>query len=310
MNLDDEISEFIRINEQMFPDNGMALNIEQQRKHYDVLAASFNFPYPDGIESEDVVVTGNNGDIPMRIYRHKTGDSKPTLVYLHGGGWILGGLESHDSIVAEIASRSGVNAVSVDYRLAPEHRYPAAFDDAYDAICYLKINGAEFGLNTERLAVAGDSAGGNLATACCLRTRDEDGPNICAQILIYPALAPELNLQSHDEQANAPLGTKDDMLYYYQEYFGKLPPYNDAFAMPLAADDFSDLPPAFVLSAEYDVLRDDAKFYAQKLKQVGVSCNYVEGNGLIHGFLRARRMSGKAADAMTTICDATRRLIV
>ncbi len=309
MSLDAEITEFIRINEELFPDNGLALTIELQRERYNSLASSFDFPYTDGIESEDCYISLSDRQIPIRVYRNQSNNDLPTLVYLHGGGWILGDLNSHDSIVAEIASRADVNAVSVDYRLAPEHRYPAAFDDAYDAICYLKTNGAKLGLDTERLAVGGDSAGGNLTAACCLRSRDENGPDICAQILIYPALAPDVTLPSHKELANSPLGTKDDMLYYYLQYFGKPPPYNDAYTMPLAAGDFRGLPPAFVISAEYDVLRDDARVYTQRLEQADVSCEYVEGEGLIHGFLRARRMSGKAADAMTAICNATHRLV-
>ncbi len=309
MNLDTDIKEFIRISERAFPSGCLDLAIEQQRALYDAYAASFNFPYPQGIESEDVTLSANSRDIPIRIYRHRSRKQRATLVYFHGGGWILGGLNSHDSVVAEITTHANVNTVSVDYRLAPEHRFPAALNDAYEAICQLKTDGKTFGLDANKLALAGDSAGGNLTAACCLRARNESGPTICAQILIYPALAPELTLPSHTGQAEAPMGSKSEMLYYYRHYFGKNPPYDNPYAMPLAANDFSGLPPGFVITAEYDVLRDDGKVYAQRLDQAGISCEYVEGKGLIHGFLRARRMSDKAADAMSAICNAVHRLV-
>jgi acetyl esterase len=206
-------------------------------------------------------------------------------VYLHGGGWVVGDLDSHAFICAELASALGVLVIAVDYRLAPEHPFPAAFDDCLSV--WRALRTGPFRLDPARTLVAGDSAGGNLAAALCLALRDAGEPAPCAQVLIYPGLGGDRRLPSRSECVDAPLLSGSDLDCYHGLYLrGIRRP--TAYAMPLLADDFSGLPPAWIAVAQFDPLRDDGVLYAERLNAAGVSATLYYGEGLVHGCLRAR----------------------
>lgn len=307
--LDDEILEFIRRVEAARPAAAKAVSLDTQRRLYRELAQSFNAPRPPSIQVTDHVIETPAEPVPVRLYHPARSQALPTLVYYHGGGWVVGDLDTHDSITAEIADRANVNVMAVDYRLAPEYPYPAAFDDAYRCVTALAGDGESYGIDGSKLAVGGDSAGGNLAAAVCLKARAESGPRLLAQILIYPVLAGNDRSASYADKAQAPMLTRADMLAYFRHYLGERFPTDDPYAAPLAAADLSGLPPAYIVTAQHDPLWDDGRRYALALRAAGVSCDYVEGGGLVHGFLRARHVSVRARAAMDSICDAAGRLL-
>jgi acetyl esterase len=216
-------------------------------------------------------------------------------MYLHGGGFILGGLDSHDSICADIADRARIEVIAVDYRLAPEHTYPAQVEDAQDA--FLAIDRG----NT---IVAGDSAGAALAAAVCI-AQLHSSPQPVGQVLIYPGLGGQhLDLDSYRTQHDAPGLTADDVDAYTELWCGGQPPWSDPCFAPLVLQDMSGLPSCIAIAAEYDPLRDDANAYVEKLVKAGVPSKCYIEKGLVHGYLRARHCSEKAARSFERICSA------
>ncbi|KQS97809.1 MULTISPECIES: alpha/beta hydrolase [unclassified Rhizobium] len=275
--------------EDFYPDDAVDAPIAQQRAWYDALCAEFDAPSPPGLTRQDETVGGR---IPIRRYRPAEIATQTRVFYIHGGGFVVGSLESHDAICAELAHAAKVELVSVDYRLAPEHVWPAAFDDCFEVLQSLLADGRP-------LIVAGDSAGGNLAAGVVLKARAEGLDGIVGQVLIYPGLGGDLVSGSYVEMAQAPgLSTAD--VAYYREVVKA--PSGNAFAHPLKAEGFADLPPAYITSAHFDPLRDDAADYAQRLIADGVNVTYRAEPQMIHAWLRARHMSEGAREGFLHLC--------
>lgn len=224
-----------------------------------------------------------SGTLRARLYRREERGTVPVLMYLHGGGFVLGTLDGVDEACRAIADRSGWAVLSVEYRLAPEDPYPAALEDAIDAFVWLRGESARLGLASESIAVGGDSAGGNLAAALCLVQRDTGGPDPAAQVLVYPAVDNGFARRSWTEFADAPLLSTADARWCYESYMGSAL-VGDVGAAPMRAESLRGLPPALVITAEVDPIRDDAEAYARRLAEDGVAVTAVRYDGVFHGF--------------------------
>ena len=288
---DPEVLAFIAKTENLYPADTVDFSIQDQRDVYDRMGEAFRVGYPVDVTSEDGTFNGPGGALRYRRYTPVDAGAARVL-YLHGGGFVVGGLDSHDDVCGEISSICGVEVVAIDYRLCPEHPHPAAYDDTVAAVLH-------FG--DKPLILCGDSAGGNLVAAASLSHRDR----VTAQVLIYPGLGGNaLSLPSYSERAEAPMLNTKELAFYAQVRAGGPPPKDDPTFMPLAENDFSGVPPCFVSSAEHDPLRDDGPEWARRLAAAGVRAEAVIEPELPHGHLRARHMSTRAAEAFKTVTDA------
>ncbi len=254
-----------------------------------VRASLADFPRPEGEVVGSVVdrtVPGPAGDIAVRIYTPAphSGGTRAALVWFHGGGWVIGNLDGADFTCRAMTNRSNCIVVSVDYRLAPEAKFPAAAEDCYAATKWVADNAASIGVDAHRIAVGGDSAGGNLATVVALMARASSEPAIGFQALIYPVTNHNFDTASYRDNADGYLLTKDSMVWFWNHYLKSPADGNDPMASPLKADDLSGLPPAIVITAEFDPLRDEGEAYAARLKQAGVAVQSQRYDGQIHGF--------------------------
>jgi len=254
------------------------------------------------------VVPGPAGDLPVRVYTPEGEAPFPIVVWFHGGGWVVGTLDSYDPLCRALAAAVPAVVVSVGYRLAPEHRYPAAVEDAYAATLWASRNAAELGGAQHLLAVAGDSAGGNLAAAVALGARDRGGPAIGFQLLVYPALDAAADTASWREHAEGFSLTAAGMRWYWDHYLGGTDG-GKPDASPLRAAFVGGLPPALVLGAEHDVLRDEGEAYAARLNQAGVAATARRYPGVVHGFFRWRAVTGAADAALQEAASALRTAI-
>jgi acetyl esterase len=265
-------------------------------------------PLAEVAKVEDRTVAGPDGnDIPVRIYWPLGGEAPlPLVVFFHGGGWVIGGIESHDATVRSLVSQSGFVFVSVDYRLAPEHRFPAAPEDCYAATVWAVENAASFGADPMRVAVAGDSAGGNLAAVVALMARDRSGPQLAFQLLIYPCTDMDAGAYpSHTDNANGYFLTAESMRWFYDHYAGDAD-RSHTYMAPIKEADLSGLPPALVITAEFDPLRDEGEAYAQRLRDAGVPAESVRYDGQIHGFFSMTSVIDRAKDAQAAAAAALR----
>lgn len=281
---------FIEATNAAYPPDTATLTIADQRAIYDRMCRVFHRGYPQGLSVHDETIAG----VSCRVY---AGDT-PTVVYLHGGGYVVGGLHSHDDVCAEICDRTGLQVIAVDYRLSPEHLHPAAFDDACAVIRAVAAKGP--------VVLVGDSAGGNLAAAAAHALRG-GGARILGQVLIYPGLGGDVNKGSYLTHAHAPMLTRDDVLFYKDIRHGCPPPEDDTTVHPLRDRDFTGLPPTLAISAECDPLADDARDYAAKVNAAGGQAEWVTEPGLVHGYLRARATVPRAATSFTRIVTAISR---
>ena len=241
---------------------------------------------PEAVASvEERHIPGPAGDIPIRIYTPQGQGPFPALIYYHGGGWVIGNLDVVDVPCRQLANRTGCVVISVDYRLAPEHPFPAPAEDAYAAVEWVAANGEEIDVDSSKIAVSGDSAGGNLAAVVCLMAKDKGGPKISYQILFYPVTEHSYETKSYQENADGYFLTKDSMVWFWNHYLQQEEDGKNPYASPLLAEDVSGLPPALVVTAEYDPLRDEGEAYAKKLLDAGVGVTLKRYEGLIHGFI-------------------------
>jgi acetyl esterase len=269
---------------------------------------SFTQPDPPPVaEVHDFTAAG----VPMRIYRPPTPSAQvlPVLVYFHGGGWTIGDLDTHDVLCRQLALGATCVVVSADYRMGPEHRFPAAVDDCVAATRHIRDHAVELGVDARRLAVGGDSAGGNLAAAVCLVLRDAGEPLPAFQLLIYPATDMRAVAPSHTANAQGYLLTADSIAWYRAQYIADPAQWSDWRASPLLADNHAGLPPALVLTAGYDPLRDEGRQYADKLSAAGVPAQYVCFERQIHGFLPMGRVLAEAQTAVDLCSAALKRAL-
>lgn len=283
-----------------------------QRAGHDTYGAALAREYPPGMQVEDHALAcpgvGRNGAVPVRVY-HPAGAGSPAacVMYLHGGGFVLGSLDSGDQIASGIAQEVGAMVVSVDYRLAPEDPFPAAPEDCYAALAHVSRNAAEFGIDPERIAIWGDSAGGNLSVATCMLARDRGGPKIAAQAVVYPTLIDRPVSRSHREHADSPGLGADFMERAWNAYLGKERGEASPYATPLSEGaDLTGLPPAHVHIAHYDPLADDGRDYVRRLLEAGVDAELHVARDMIHGFVRARESGPDAAAEFAAICRSLR----
>jgi len=248
-------------------------------------------------------IPGPAGPIPARVYTPvgMTGRTTPAIIYYHGGGWVIGDLDTHDVACRMIASDSGCRVVSVDYRLAPENRFPAAFDDSYAALAWVEKNAASLSIDPNKLAVAGDSAGGNLAAAVALAARQKGGPKLSFQVLIYPVTQARAQTDSMRDLATGYFLEKAGMDWFFDQYLDVSTDPNDPRVSPLAAKDVTGVAPALVIVAGFDPLKDEGKQYAAKLKAAGVPVDLVEYESMIHGFITMGGVVSQTAEATKLI---------
>ena len=294
--IDAETWAFIDRTNSYYPPDTADGTIEQQRAVYDRMCRAFFAGYPEGVGVETKAISAPGRDIPVRVYRASE-DPPAVTLYFHGGGFVVGGLESHDDVCAELCARTGHEIVSVDYRLAPEHVHPAQFEDALAAF--------EWAAATyERpILLAGDSAGGNLAAAVSHAVRDR----LCrpvGQVLIYPGLGGDQSKGSYVTHAEAPMLSVRDLDFYRQARTGGRSLSGDPTLSPLADADFSALPPTVIVTAECDPLSSDGEAYRDRILAAGGRALWHEEKGLVHGYLRARHSVARARHSFTRIVEA------
>ena len=254
---------------------------------------------------QDFSIPSPAGPISLRKYVPSEGEPKPVLIYLHGGGWTLGDLDSHDELCRRLALAADCLVVSVDYRLAPENPHPAGLDDAIAAISWVAENAASLGGNPQLLAVGGDSAGGQLSAAACLRIRDEGGPRIALQLLIYPALRASFETLSYYENATGKWITRADCIWFWKNYLGGASNL-DPYACPGEATNLRGLPRALIITAGGDPVRDDGEMYGFKLRAAGVHAVSRRFPGMIHGFMAVPKELKAGREAVLLAADELR----
>ena len=268
--------------------------LADRRAAYTAASQTFDTLRPAGLTTEDMILEGPAGSVPVRLYRPRLG-RLPVILYFHGGGFVFGDCDSHDSITADIAAAADAVVVSVNYRLAPEHPFPAAFDECLAATFNLVKHADRLDLDAKRLVVAGDSSGGNLAAAVAIAVRGSDGPVLQGQVLIYPMLGLNFDTESSLKNQNAPMLNLATAVSLAKLYLPGGFEDADWRAAPSRAADLSGLPPTFISVAEHDPLRDDGICYANRLSESGVPCALSREPGLVHSWLRARAVSTAAA---------------
>jgi acetyl esterase/lipase len=276
---------------------------QQQRTGHNPVTDLLFGAVAGGVSLADGTAKGEIGSVPIRAYRpaRTAGGRLPLVVNFHGGGWTLGSLDSADWLCSHVSVATGAVVVSVDYRLAPGHRWPAAAEDCYAALVDVVDRAADLGADADRVAVMGDSAGGNLAAVVSLMARDRSGPRIAHQGLVYPSVDLTMSSPSIEENADAPILTKADCLSFRDHYLGDQDPTHP-YASPLFADDLSGLPPALIQVAEHDPIRDDGLRYAAALRRAGVPVRLTGYVAMPHGYLSFPRICRAAPQALSELC--------
>ncbi len=280
----------------------LTIPVEESRKRLAERAASVSGPPIEMASVKDMKAAAGGLVVPVRVYTPLGTGPFPVVLFYHGGGWVQGDLDTHDWPCRAIAGRSGTVVVSVDYRLAPEHPYPAAVDDAYAALLWVRANGRLLNADPAKIAVAGDSAGGNLAAAVCLMARDRGGPAIAFQALIYPGLdSAHLDTESYRLFARGYMLDKAGVERFIGMYLPNKKDRTAPYASPLLAPSHAKLPPALVITAGFDVLRDEGEAYAKKLSAAGVPARSMRFPGMIHAFVSAPKLLPQSMQAIGEI---------
>jgi acetyl esterase/lipase len=257
----------------------------------------------------DIDIPSTVGAIGARHYAPAGHEPRPLLVYYHGGGFVAGDLDTHDSVCRRLCRYADLHVLSIDYRLAPEHRFPAAVDDAFTAFRWARANASGLGAIPERVAVGGDSAGANLAAVVCLRAKADGGPAPCAQAMFYPVLDRTIDRQSMKTLSKGFLLTREDIDWLLLQYTGSIVPQPDPEMYPLCAKDLSGLPPALIVTAGFDPLRDEGADYAIALRDAGVPATLHEYEGLLHGFCNMAALCQACETAAREIAADLRTMI-
>ncbi|MCC6196069.1 MAG: alpha/beta hydrolase [Burkholderiales bacterium] len=285
------------------------LSPSQLREQYTRERMKLQPPRPDVWSAREIIIPGRDGPIAARVYTPSPAiEPRPLMLYFHGGGWVVGSLEGYDTSCRRLALTADCVVVSVDYRLAPENRFPAAVRDAWDATTWCVSAASELGIDASRVIVAGDSAGGTLAAVVALQARDEGGPNIALQVLIYPATDLTRESPSYSRNASGYMLTAAALRWFIERYVPDVDQRSDWRASPLLRDDLVGAAPALVISAEYDPLVDENEAYAKRLEAAGVPTQYVCFPGMIHPFFTLGGVVDDAAAAERLIADAIARL--
>jgi acetyl esterase len=249
-----------------------------------------------------------SGGVKLRLYSDEASGNQAATMYFHGGGWVLGNIDTHDALCRRLAKQSGCTVVSVEYSLSPESRFPQPLDDCFAATCHVADNAADIGIDASRLAVAGDSAGGNLATAVTLKSRDQSGPSIKLQVLIYPVIEPTFDTESYQSFGSGHGLSLNGMRWFWDQYLGEQTPL--PLAVPSRATSLEGLPAAHVITAEYDVLRCEGEAYARQLESAGVPTTTKRYLGCLHGFVHFAGMFDDGIRATADIAEILRAKLV
>jgi acetyl esterase len=316
--LEPEIAAFVERASALYPSHHVAMSPREQRDLYDRYAAMLTPPLPGGLITEDASFHTDTGHaIPLRLYRQpakagENGTIRGTVLYFHGGGFVLGSLNSHQMVTARLAADTGLDVIAVDYRLAPEHRAPAAHHDCLAITRAALNNRLPFDLpESAALQLAGDSAGGTLAASVALRLRDEGVSGVRSIALVYPMLGTEPQLPARDSEAHAPMLTLADVRKFRDAYWGNSEETGEAapgpaWTIPLAATRFEGLPPTLAIGAEHDPLRDDARAWVERIRAVGGDARLLIATGLVHGCWRALETSPGVQAMHGAVCDFLR----
>ncbi len=298
--LDAQTLAFIDRTNAWYPQDAVDRSVEEQRAIYDAMCREFFRGYPEGVAVDDAAIVLADRTLPIRLYG-TTAAPAATVLYFHGGGFMLGGLDSHDDVCAELAAATGCQVIALDYRLAPEHTHPAQFDDALAAFEWAAARGQR------PILLCGDSAGGTLAATVSHATRGHER-RPAGQVLIYPALGGDHGNGSYVKHAEAPMLTTRDMDFYRDIRAGGRDVRGDVTFAPLADTDYAGLPPTAIVTAEFDPLSGDGETYRDRIVAAGGRALWIEEPGLVHGYLRARHMVERARLSFNRVADLLRLL--
>lgn len=265
---------------------------------------------PSAVEQSDFAIPGPARDIPARLYRPSAKGPLPVVLSFHGGGWVMGSLEIDDARNLQLAELAHCAIVSVDYCLAPEHPFPAPLEEAYASLLWLAAHAEDLGCDPGRLSICGGSAGGNLAAAVALMARDRGGPEIGFQLLYYPVCGPDFGRASYVENGEGYGLTADAMRWFWDQYVPSTSDRENPYAAPIRADSLDRLPPALIVTAQYDPLRDEGKAYADRLQDHGVEAEFQCCEGLLHGFLTTHPYSARSREVIELSAAALHRALV
>lgn len=288
------------------PPESSAWPLPRQRKAWDEVCARFRAQRPTRIMVEDLDANG----VHVRVFRPPGEDPKPGVIYGHGGGWVLGSCETHDDMCAELADRADVVVVLIDYRLAPEHPFPAQLEDSLAVLDWMRSSGRALDIDPTHIVGVGDSAGGQMTVALALELRNTGQRPLRGQVLIYPVLGADTETSSYIRNAHAPCLTRDEMIFYLESFLGPRngPSWHDPRAVPNLGSDLSGLPPTYIAVAEHDPLCDDGVTFAANLKAAGIPVTLRSEPALAHSFMRARHHSAPAMEGFKAITEAVRTL--